>query len=86
MSTPKSGKPLGTDGFEESNADLNRGLETNLAVQGDDEDETSLDARESGDEGLDALEDSNGDAFSEDDEEDVIPLPDETLNRGGRTV
>ena len=87
MSTPKAGarpgRAMGTEREPDKNDELESSLDENLAVQG--KDETQADAALSGDEGLDALDDNNGDAFGEDDdEEDVIPLPDETLNRGSR--
>lgn len=87
MSTPKPGaqpgRAMGTERDANKNDELERSLDENLAVQG--QDDTESDADPSGEEGLEALEDNNGDAFGEaDDEEDVIPLPDETLNRGSR--
>jgi hypothetical protein len=82
MSTPKGGSPKGADRYERMNEDLDRGLDESLAVQGSDED--ALEPPE-GEDALAALDESGGDAFPEDDDdEDVIPLPAETLNRGAR--
>ncbi len=85
MSTSKPGSQPGRATGTERNEELERSLDENLAVQG--KDEPDADTISSGDEGLEALDDNNGDAFGDNaDGEDFIPLPDATLNRGSRRI
>lgn len=82
MSTPKNRDAMGMDRFERNNPDMDRSLEDSLGVQGEeDEDEAALAADAEGGTPSDSEQ-----AFDEADEEadDVIPLPDETLSRGSR--
>lgn len=82
MTTPKKPPPLDRDRFEEMQDSLGRNLDENLAVQGSDESQ----ANSADEDAAAALGEHSGDPFVDDDEDDgeVIPLPEETLRRGSR--
>jgi hypothetical protein len=82
MTGPKDKPTRDADRFEELHDSMGRGLDDSLAVQGSDEDEGP--AASADDEAINALDAGNGDPLPDDETDEEIPLPAETLARGSR--